>query len=260
LPIVHVVDGHEIGVCTQAPVARSHAGADALEHAAEAPDPRSPLHAVQAPPLQTGALPPQLALVLHCTHTFLFVSQNGVAPPHCASARHWTHLPAALHFGVAPPHCASLWQVDVHVLLVVLQKGVAPPHWAADVHCTHLFVEVLHTGVAPVQAAVSEALHWRHWPPTHAGSDAVGQGEGVLAPLSPVHVVHVSLVQTGFVPGHCEDVVQFTHWFVDGSQYGVAPVHALVFVALHATHAPAFGPDLRHAGFSAVHGKLVFWP
>jgi len=47
----------------------THAGAAAVAHAAVAPEPRSPLHAMQVPAaLQIGVAPEQSAFEPHATH------------------------------------------------------------------------------------------------------------------------------------------------------------------------------------------------
>ena len=47
----------------------THAGAAAVAHAAVAPEPRSPLHAMQVPAgLQIGVAPEQSAFDPHATH------------------------------------------------------------------------------------------------------------------------------------------------------------------------------------------------
>lgn len=79
------------------------------------------------------------------------------------------------------------------------------------------------------------AEHCRQAPPTHAGSAVVGHARVAADPLSPL---------------------QPTQVFVAVSQNPVVPVHALEFVALHATHAPP-----THAGAPAVgHGFAVAEP
>jgi hypothetical protein len=87
--------------------------------------------------LQTGVVPPQVALLVHGTHVPVVVKQAGVAPEHCVVfvAEHWPHEPFGWQAGAEPGHCASLvhaWQTWV----VVLQTGVEPPHWAFEVHGT----------------------------------------------------------------------------------------------------------------------------
>jgi hypothetical protein len=160
-----------------------------------------------------------------------------------------------LHFGVAPPHWLSSVHLEVQVFVATLQNGVPPPHCALLVHCTQTSVVVLQTGVPPLHAAASVPLHCTHWPPTHAGSVVVGHGEAVAEPLSPVQATQTSPVHTGAVDGHCVESVQDTHLSLPVSQTGVAPVHAVVFVVSHCTHAPALGPVVKHAGSAAGHGN-----
>jgi hypothetical protein len=97
------------------------------------------------------------------------------------------------------------------------------------VHCTQMSSGVLQAGAALVQFA------------------------SLVQPS--VHVCAVVL-QTPFVPVQSMLTLHWTHvsTFVSAvtSQTGVAPVHAILFVASHCAHAPAFVPAVRHAGSAAA--------
>jgi hypothetical protein len=158
----------------------------------------------------------------HATQVFVFVSQTGFVPEHCALVRQPTHmLVVVLHTGVAPMqavvlvaehcpqapfgrhagepagHCASFMQ-PWHIPFVMLQTGVVPVHCVPEVHCTHVPVFVLQTGVPP-----------EHW-------------------LSMTHWTHVPVI---------------------GLHTGVVPVHWPVLVAEHWPQAP----DGWHAGVGLLH-------
>jgi hypothetical protein len=114
-----------------------------------------------------------------------------------------------------------------HVLFVVSQTGVMPVHAVmfVIVHCTQMSSGVLHAGAAVVQFA---------------------------SVVQPSVQVCFDVSQTPFVPVqsglalHCTHVSTFESAVT--SQTGVAPVHAVLFVASHCVHAPEFVPVVRHAG------------
>jgi hypothetical protein len=59
-----------------------HAGAMDSEHAFEAPEPYSPLHAVQVPFEQMGFVPEHWAFDTHSTHVLVATSHVGVGALH----------------------------------------------------------------------------------------------------------------------------------------------------------------------------------
>ncbi len=101
------------------------------------------------------------------------------------------------------------------------------------------------------------ALHWRHVPPTHAGAVALKHADVAPEPRLPLHAVQTLFVQIGVAAPHWELSVQSTHVLVAVLHTAVGATHALVFVALHCTHAPAFGPAVTHTGVAALHSNGV---
>lgn len=186
---------------------------------------------------------------------FVGVPQSGVGFEHSPLVRHATQIPAALHFGVGLAHWLSKVHFETH--LSPTQNGAANPHWAMEVHSTHLSNAMSQTGVAPEQAVASVALHWRHEPATHAGAVALVHCDGVPEPRLPSHGEHTLFVQIGVAAPHCEESVQLTHVLVAVLQTDVGSLQAVAFEALHCTHAPAFPPDVRHTGVTALHSNGV---
>jgi hypothetical protein len=253
---------------THAPVVRLHAGEVVVGHAADAAVPLSPLQATQVPPApQTGLRPPQFALVLHSTHLFAFVSQNGLlVPVHCASLVHSTQEPLALHTGVGAAQSPLSSQVEVQVLFVRLQNGVGFEQFAFDVHCTQRLVVVLQTIPSDVQTAVAVALHCTQLPPTQAGSALVEQGDDVAWPKLPLQATHWLPVQTGVldVEPHWVELLHWTHEVPPVMQKGVGAAQAPLPLLM-----PAFGfavsqtehaPVPRHSGAVDGHANCVALP
>ena len=162
VPALHAetfVAEHCVHVPAFAP-AVTHAGAAAVEQAAVAPEPRSPLHPMQVPAaLQVGVAPEHSALEPHCTQEWLVSLQTGVAPVQSTLSVlvHCTHVPAP-----APAVTQAGAVVDEHACGVpelrspshatqtpAEQIGVVPEHAASVRHATHVFVVVLQVGVAP---------------------------------------------------------------------------------------------------------------
>jgi hypothetical protein len=115
------------------------------------------VQAVQVSFVQMGVAPEHPALVRHCTHLFVVVSQTGVVPEQVLLSVHATHCPALVPL-VAQAGAAGLlaahWLAAVQAVQVsFVQMGVVAAHPALVRHCTHLFVVVSHTGVVPPQSA-----------------------------------------------------------------------------------------------------------
>lgn len=143
---------------TQLPVAE-HAGRAVVGHAALLPEPRSPLHATQAPSaLQIGVVPEHCELSLHCTQACVVSLQNGVVEPaHAAVSAlvHFTHLPASgplvTHAGlVASVHAfaAPVPKSPSHATHAPFEQlGREPEHSAFVRHSTQVFVVESQSGV-----------------------------------------------------------------------------------------------------------------
>jgi len=85
----------------------------------------------EAPPVRQGTQAPVVGL------------QAGVAPPHCVSAMHFSHVSVVgLHTGVAPSQSvATPGRQATHVLLAVSQWILPiglPAHCAESVHSTQM--------------------------------------------------------------------------------------------------------------------------
>lgn len=124
------------------------------------------------------------------------------------------------------------------MFVAALQNGVCGGQSGFERHWTHSLVVVLQTGVEPVQAVVSPALHCTHVPApapasVHAGLTAVGHAEDTAAPKLPLQGEHTLLVHTGLSAAHWVLDVQFTHKFVTVLHTGVPPEQREEFVAEH---------------------------
>jgi hypothetical protein len=208
---------------------------------------------------------------------FVPVSQTGFAPPHWPGVVQEEHVPVAtshpatgpVHFVVfdpeQTPHAPLGWQAGVagvpaqsaslaqawQTWLVPLQTGVVPAHWALVRHPTQVPAAASHTDVAPEHFVLFVAEHAPH--------DPFGWQAGVAG----VAVQSASLAQpwqaravpshTGVVPAQSERVRHPTHVAVVTSQMGVAPAHAVLFVAEHAPQAPLDW----HAGVAAPHWESL---
>jgi hypothetical protein len=95
------------------------------------------VQAVHASEEHIGVAAAHVALVRHCTHLFVVVSQTGVAPEQSVFAAHWTHAPAAEHTVRAGSARVTHSTAVVHVAHVPAaeQIGVATWHVALDTHC-----------------------------------------------------------------------------------------------------------------------------
>src|SRR5262249_32807151 len=115
----------------------------------------------------TGVAAGQSLPVKHWTHVFVPSLQSAVEPVHAPFSVlvHATQSPSgSLQTGVEPEQFASVVHPTVHVCEPVLQTPFVPVHWLDSLHCTHRFVTTLHTGVAPVHACASVAVHWTQLP------------------------------------------------------------------------------------------------
>jgi len=249
--VVYVAEHSSHLLATHAPLAVVGQGAVAVE-------PLSPLQAthVLLVASQTGAVAGQSALEAQ-PHVFVVVLQTGAVPLHAVAlvAEHCTQRPET-HAGAVPLGHARVAVEPKSPLqasqtpAVALQIGVADGH-SELVLQPHLFVVVLQTGFAPVQAAALVAEHSSHWPDTHARSADVGQAFVAPLPLSPLQVTHTLVVvsQTGKVLGQVELDVQ-PQVCVVALQVGLEPVHADVLVVEHCSQRPpthARSVDVGHA-------------
>ena len=189
------------------------------------------VQATQALFVQMGAIPEHPALVRHCTHLFVVVSQTGVLPEQVLSPVHWTQAPLVAQAGIALFLVEHWLAVEQAVQALFVQMGVIPEHPALVRHCTHLFVVVSQTGVVPEQVLLS--VHCTHVPVAEQ-AEAVG----FLAAhwLAVVQAVQVFAVQMGVAAGHPALVRHATHLFVVVSQTGVVP--AQVLLSVHWTQVP----------------------
>ena len=157
--------------------------------------------------LQTGVAPPHWASVRHGTQVPADAKQTGVAPEHSPAfvAEHCPHAPDAWQAGVDPPHSPSPPQPR-QAWVAMLQIGVVPPHCAFDVQGTHVAAGTLHAGVAPTQRVAFVAEHCPHAPD--------GAQAGVAPPhsLSPPQARQVCVLklQIGADPPHWAFDVQGT--------------------------------------------------
>jgi hypothetical protein len=190
--------------------------------------------------LQIGVLPEHVLLSVHWTHLFVVVLQTLVEPVqalalvsvHCTQAP-LAQAPRAASFSV--PHSESPAQ-PLH-LSSLPHRGVGFAQFAADVHCTQLLVLGSQAGVLPVHFAEFASVHW-----THAPLDAQAKRSGSFKSThsdSLPQAWHLSLVpQIGVAPEQFAADVHCTQRLSLASHTGVAPVHAVPFVAVQSTHAP----------------------
>jgi len=113
------------------------------------------LQTVQTFAVQMGVAAGHPALVRHATHLLVVVSQTGVVPEQVLLSMHCTQVPLAEHAAVAE-FLAKHWLASVQaVQTLAAQMGAAPGQVALDTHWTHWFVVVSQTGVAPEQVPLS---------------------------------------------------------------------------------------------------------
>ena len=111
-------------------------------------------------PSQTGVAPPHCASVKHATHVPEAVRQSGVAPVQRVEfvAEHWPHVPLVWQAGVAPPHSLSpaqprqLWKVASHL-------GAAAGQSPSARQVTQLPLGAWQSGFVPVHSVVLVAEH-----------------------------------------------------------------------------------------------------
>jgi hypothetical protein len=206
-------------------------------------------------------LPEQFAFDVHCTHVCVASLHVGVAPVQStlSSDVHCTHLPMSApavthaglvvvgHASLAPEPLSPLHGLHVpasqigaaglplqsefvwhatQVLFVRLQCGVPPPQSPSPRHCTHCCTAILQRG-----------------------RPGVMQFASVVQPA--VHV-SVSVLQMPSAPWQSGFVRHWTQRFVVALQTGSAAGHAVLFVALHCTHAFATHAGSRFDGHAAV--------
>jgi hypothetical protein len=148
-------------------------------------------------------------------------------------AVHSTQAPVAEQAGAAALHSSSAAQAR-QVIVVRLHTGVVPPHWALLVQATHVPMGTLQTGVAPWHRLAFVAEHWPHTP---LGWQAGAEGVQSPSRAQPRQVC-VPASQIGRELPQSALLRQPTHTPATMSHRGVAPVHRLVFVAVHWVHAP----------------------
>jgi hypothetical protein len=191
---------------------------------------------VWLPRSQIGVLPPHWAFDTQATQRPAAVSQTGVVPVQrvVLLAEQTPQAPDGSQAGFMPPHSLSPAQPR-QTCVVLSQIGACGlPQSASARQATQLPAATLHTGVAPLQAAVLLAEHWPQAP--------VGWQAGVDPPHSPspaqARQACVAVLQTGVVPLHCALLVQPTQVPDGTSQDGVAPPQAVALVAEHWPQAP----------------------
>jgi hypothetical protein len=174
---------------TQAPLV-AQAGAPGLTQSALLVQARQVSVAV----LQTGVVPEQLPLPVHCTQE---------------PAR----LPVAAHTGVAGArawHSSGLRPLVQarQACVLVLQNGVVPEQSVLATQRTQVLLVVSQTGVAvPAQCAFEVQATQAPVAVLHAGAAGLLAAHGASA----VHAAQAPPVQMGALPAHCELAVQFTH-------------------------------------------------
>lgn len=128
-------------------------------------------------------------------------------------------------------------------------------HWAAPQSASveHENPQLPFTQNGPAWVGPRQSALVPHWPQAPPAVQYVllgcVQGRVLCTPRSdvqppqvPVCVLQIGVVPVqapAFVPEHC------THWFVAGSQAGVAPLHPESFA--HGSHLPVLAPEAMHA-------------
>ena len=202
--------------------------------------------------LQIGAEPGHSELfVQSCPHVWVVVLQIGLSGVQFELSTHLTHVfVVGSQMGADGGHCVLSAHVAVQVFETGSHTGASPGQSAPVVQPTHVFVPTSQTGVGATHAVLFVAVHWTQMP-----SGSLHAGAALVQFASLVHpCVHwwVVVLQTPFVPEHCVSSTHTTHLFATVSQTGVAPVHAVAFVASHSTQLPDFAPEERHAGSAAA--------
>jgi hypothetical protein len=134
-----------------------------------------------------------------------------------------------------------------HVAFDELQTGVSAGQ-SELLEQPQVWLATTQTGVAPLHAVELVPAHCRHWPATHAGVVALGQGSVEPDALSPLQAWQTWIVasQTGALAGHSE-LVEQAQIPVAVLQVGAVALQALLLVAEHCAQAPV----PRHAGEEA---------
>jgi hypothetical protein len=197
--------------------------------------------------LHVGVMPLQLELNSQPTHVPVGKSHTAVPPVHAVAFvdEHWPQAPHTSHAGVAPLHCESELQATHEPLS---QMGVSPPQSAPLRHWTQVFVGV-QRGVAGGQfASATHATQSPAFAPVVAHSGVEPPQSAALAHARQVSAgvpqIGVGLAQLAFVRHP-------TQLLVATSQTGVAPVHAVWFVAEQIAQMP----DVEQAGVAPVHAE-----
>jgi hypothetical protein len=225
--------------CTQTPA--THAGRAVVAQGSVVPEALSPLQGPQVlvSALQIGALAGQFALVAQ-TQVPEVALQMGATAEHPSSlvAEHSTHEPLTHarrcdvgHASVAAAPLSPLQPTQV--LAVVSQTGAFDGQLELASH-PHEWALTRQTGVVPLQAVALVIEHCKHWPPTQAGANAVGQCRALPEPLSPSQAwqMPVAVLQTGAPAGHSE-LLEHPQVPALVSQLGVMPTQAVALVAEH---------------------------
>ena len=176
---------------------------------------------------QMGRPAAQLVFERHSTQRCVVVLQAGVAPPHWALLAHCTHRPlgTSQRGACALVQLALVVQGATQTKVRGSQTEVAPPQLALVRQATQRFVEVLHTGVAPLQ--LESAVHWTHLLAEQTEA-VVGQSE------APLHSTHCPVGLQTFPPPQSGEVRQATQLKDDAEQNGLFPPHWAAVV--HSAH------------------------
>jgi hypothetical protein len=236
---------------------------------------------------QTGAVDGHWLLALHCTQVWLAEQCGAAGSEQSASTLHWTQVSlVGSQTGVAAGQLVASVEVQATqgcMPFKVVQIGVGGAQSPFDVHeamhippvqigaligqsaevrqATQVSVAVSQTGVAPVQAVVFCAVHWRHSPakaPTlsQAASGAT-QSEGLATLQARQRRVPVS--QTGWAGiGQSALLRQPMQVLVVVSQIRRGST-VQVELSTHGTHWPAFMPVVAQAGPPALPTQSVLF-
>jgi hypothetical protein len=127
--------------------------------------------------------------------------------------------------------------------------GPIAEHSLSAEHLRHVFVAVAQIGVVPEQVLLS--VHWTH-APVEAQAVCPVNPEQSAAVAHPRHVL-VAVAQIGVEPEHVAFVRHCTHLLVVVLQTLSAPMHLVLFVAVHCTQAPVVAHAARAGSFKAAH-------
>jgi hypothetical protein len=241
-------DEFEAEHCSQRPP--THAGSAVVEHASDAAEPRSPLHAlhVREPRSQMGVAAGHWELSSH-PQVSVDSMQTGVVPPQAASlvSEHSLQAPATqagafaegqgsvVVEALSPSH-ASQVPFDP---FAPLQTGADAGHSELLAH-PHVPLLSSQVGVVTPHAVLLVAEHWAHAPlGRQAGAPDSGQASVAEEPKSPLHGPQVLPLGShiGAVAGQLEFEAH-PQVPLATLHVGCPPVHAVALVAEHCSHRP----------------------